>query len=218
MALIVVCGCKGGVGVSTVVAGLVAKAPVPVLAMDLTGTGDVGAYLERDMVGAGELVRKGTGRLQEMLRRQQSLLVVFTEQDRALYPDAPVTIARAATSLRTVVVDAGRAIPQGLAGIATDVVLVAVPDVRAVRRLNQMTATLRSGARVVVLENMVESETLLAQSREIRMAKPGFRSLMRGQMGQVLRELAAELIPAPPEPEGEQQGIIRSAVRRLAAN
>lgn len=216
MALIVVCGCKGGVGVSTVAAGLVAKAPVPVLAMDLTGTGDIGAYLGRDMVGAGELVRKGAERLQEILRRQQSLLVVFTEQDRALYPDAPVTIARAAMPLRTVIVDAGLSVPQGLLGITTDVVLVAAPDIRAVRRLNQMMMTLRS-VRTVVLENLVESETLLAQSREIRMAKPGFRSLMRGQMGQVLHELAVELIPAPPEPE-EEQGIIRSAVRRLAAN
>jgi hypothetical protein len=218
--LIVVAGSKGGVGTTTVSAGLVVKVPGPVLAMDLTGTGQLGEYLERDMLEAGDLMRRGVTGIQEVLRRQQSVVVVFTEQDRALYPDAATVIARAALASRTVVVDAGRLIPPGLLPLASVLVVVTAPDVRALRSLEQMNLGC-VGARVVVLENMVEGESLYPQAWEaIPMArKAGFRSLMRGAMGQALQRLVAELIPSPSPaavPAVEEPGILRSAVRRLA--
>ena len=219
--LIVVAGSKGGVGTTTVSAGLVVKSPGPVLAMDLTGTGHLGECLERDMLEAGDLMRRGVAGIQEVLRRQQSVVVVFTEQDRALYPDAATVIARAALASRTIIVDAGRLIPPGLLPLASVLVMVTVPDVRALRSLEQMNLG-RVGARVVVLENMVEGESLYPQAWEaIPMArKTGFRSLMRGAMGQTLQRLVAELIPSPSPAVAlasvEEPGILRSAVRRLA--
>ena len=215
--MILVCGSKGGVGTTTVAAGLIAKAAVPVVGLDMTGTGDLGRYLGRDMLEAGDLARRGPLGVQEIFRRQRSsVLVVVTEQDRALYPDAPAVIARAAQARRPLVVDAGRSLPPMLIPLVTDVVMVVVPDVRAVRGSEQMLSSLRN-ARVFVIENMVDDESLFPDAIEVPRAKSsGFQALMRGDMGRALRSLSGELFAPTAAVDEQPQGIVRSAVRRLA--
>ena len=231
---IVVCfSPKGGVGVTTLAAALVRKSPVPVVAFDLTGTGDLAAALEEDVYTVGGLVRRAGApgaALQTLIRkhRRKVLPVAATPQDRALYPEAPVGLIRAAQALRPVVVDAGRRPWPGLAPVATHLLLVVVPDVRAVHRAEAAMAHLREHAgRILVVENRFTGASLCPDAWNafpLPAGRPGLRGLLRGEFGRAVEELVERIIPRPePEPDadadrppaGQERGIIRSAVKRL---
>ncbi len=110
------------------------------------------------MVGAGDLVRRGAMGIQEVVRRQKSVfLVLVSEQDRALYPRTLMVIAARRSPWRAVVVDAVTEHTDNASTHRAALVLVTVPDVRAVRRARQIV-----GLRVskIVVENMVEEESL----------------------------------------------------------
>jgi hypothetical protein len=225
---------KGGVGVTTLAAALIRKSPVPVVAFDLTGTGDLAAVLEEETAyTVGSLARRAGApgaALQALIRRRRKklLLITATRQDRALYPEAPVGLIRAARALRPVVVDAGRRPWPGLTPVTTHLLLVVTPDVRSVHRAEAALARLREHAgRVVVVENRSTGASLCPMAWNafpLPAGRAGLRGLLRGEYGRAVEELVEKIIPRPePEPGtdpgdapvGEERGIIRSAVKRL---
>jgi hypothetical protein len=240
--LILVVGSKGGVGTTTLAAGLVdvaADQGLPVAGVDLTASNDLARVLGRRAVSVSSLLRH-RGRMPSLvgkaLRRKTVLLALDLEA--RLYADRLSELLRILIARRPVVVDAGSAFAttggRPLApylSLATHIVLAIVPDVRAVTRAEHL---LRSWTaheqKVVLVENMARDALVVSGATAVPLASTGsLERLLKEPAGDAIRALAAGMLSpqgaaaeeaAANVAEGQpaqEKGILRSLLGRPSA-
>ena len=223
--LVVAVGSKGGVGTTTLAAGLVRSGGAPIVGVDLTVSNDLSRVLGQRASSISSLVRhrgRMPAQVERALRRRVALLSLDLEG--TMYVDRHIEMLRMLASRRAVVVDAGSAFAttgrrslDPYLSLATHVLLVLIPDVRAVARAERLLARWPAhGDRTVLVENMAGGSPSLPQAVRVPRAPAGhIGRLMEGPSGEAIRALASELMPqavadgagGPPE-----RGIIRSWV------
>lgn len=228
---------KGGVGVSTVAAGLMHFALGNVVGIDLTGTCHLPFFLDvMRPIALGSVVRQWNlmpARVNEILRRRKPVLVL--DWEGRTYPDRVIELVRLLHARIPLVLDGGDDPPPGLLPLATHLVVVVEPDVRAVDQLAAWLErqTKPSSNGLIIVENRMEGESLLRGDRwgqvvHLPLAKGDgdFGRLMRGPLGEALQPLSARLLPTPAGRQGEgktgrqdegEKGILRGLFRRLAS-
>jgi Mrp family chromosome partitioning ATPase len=232
--LVLVVGSKGGVGTTTLAAGLVhvaADQGLPVACVDLTATNDLARALDRRAVSVSSLVRH-RGRMPSLvgkaLRRKTALLALDLEA--TMYADRLSELLRILIARRPVVVDAGSAFAttggRPLApylSLATCVVLAIVPDVRAVTRAEHLLRNWTAHEqKVVLVENMAGDALVVSGATAVPLASTGsLERLLKEPAGDAIRALATELL-SPQEVVGKvaqgkqarEKGILRSLLSR----
>ena len=217
---VLVVGAKGGVGATTVAAMLYRFAPVPIVGFDLTGTNQLAPLVGEVAASAVEVVRRRSrmaGVVARELRRRRRF-VFATTAEASFFADGIRELVRMVANRRATIVDAGESPNAGLLDVATTVLLVTIPDVRALHALEGFLKRYKEHAhKVRVVENMAAGASLVPQGVEaIRLPRgpADFRKLMRGEMGRTLKALAAELFPVPEQEEEEEpRGIIRHLLK-----
>ncbi|MBU0492908.1 MAG: hypothetical protein KKA73_13905 [Chloroflexi bacterium] len=239
--LVFVCGAKGGVGTSTIATALyrLAPAPGPVL-VDLTGSNLLSVYVNetdplsqprpRAATDLDSVFRQPRG-AQELLRRARdgADLLLATRRRAPIGTDLARLLGQL-TPLRDVVVDVGRELPQH--GAPDHLVLVVIPDLRAVQRsltmLHQLDAAGLTG-RVLIVENFtapgvqVFGDQLTLPRWVVPALNLGTPALV-GRLRRLLADLGGQLYPAPssdpagpapaPPPAEKRRGLIRTALQR----
>ena len=215
-------------GVSTVAAGLMHFAASNVVGIDLTGTCHLPFFLDvMRPIALGSVVRRWNSmpaRVNEILKRKKPILAL--DWEGRTYPDRVVELVRLLHARIPLVLDGGDAPPPGILPLATHLVVVVEPDVRAV---DQLAAWLERQTRpssngLIVVENRVEGESLLRKGRwgqvvhlPLAEGDGNFGRLIRGPLGEALQSLSTRLLPIPAGGQGEREtGILRSLFGRLA--
>jgi hypothetical protein len=237
--LVIVVGSKGGVGTTTLAAGLLQAAceyktptggSLLAAGVDLTVTNGLAGRLGERAASIASLVRhRGLmpKQMDRLMRRKLPLLALDLEG--IMYAERLKEMLRMLLTRRAVVVDAGCAFSTTGArplapylSLASHVVLTLIPDVRAATRAERLLEKWQAHrAKIALVENMAEQRALVPEAIPIPKASSGsLGRLMKEPAGSAIRELAARLLPvqevAPSVEQAprEQRGIIRSFVEK----
>jgi MinD-like ATPase involved in chromosome partitioning or flagellar assembly len=232
--LTVVVGSKGGVGTTTVAAGLLQTAQAqktPVVGADLTATNDMMRVLDQRAVAISSLVRH-RGRMPALigkaLSRKMALLALDLEA--TMYSDRLSELLRILATRRPVIVDAGSAFATTGArplapylSLATRIVLVLIPDIRSVMRTERLLQNWTAHEqKILLVENLAGEAPSVAGAKSIPMASTGsLGRLVKEPAGDAIRVLAAELLPQQEvdiKVAGGDQSANRGIIRSFLSN
>lgn len=235
--IVLVVGVKGGVGTTTLTAGLLYALQGSAAGVDLTLSNDLSTVMGQNALSIASVVRR-IGQMPQAvntaLRRARPLLALDLEGK--VYAERLSEFLRLLATRRPVVIDAGyagaMAVPADpVLHLASHILLVAAPDVRAVVRAEQCVKAWQAfEAKIALIENKAGSKLLLARAFPIpKTEATSLSSLMKGPAGQAIRTLATEVLPgvtaAPPgttsmvdsssatstpDAHTQQRGILRS--------
>ena len=228
---IVVVGSKGGVGTTTLTAGLLRTARdrgTLVAGLDMTLTNDLSRVLNRKAVSVSSLVRRRErmpARIDRALASKMPFLALDTES--ALYAERLVEMVRVLAARRVTIADVGSA--YGTRGVrpltpylalATHIVVVTMPDIRAIARAERLMNEWHSfRSKVIVVENLAEGPPMFSDAIALPRSDLGRPGRWKESAGDTIRALLDRIAPQPsvpvigsPDEPTDSRGIIRSMV------
>jgi hypothetical protein len=227
-----VAGSKGGVGTTTLTAVLLRAArdrDTPVVGLDLTPTNDLARALDQRAIAISSVVRhreRMPTQVDRALRRKMPFLALDIES--AMYAERLAEMVRLLAARRLTIADVGNAF--GTRGarpltphlsLATHIVVVLIPDVRAIARAERLLNRWEAHrAKIVLVENMAGGTPMLPEAAVVpRSASRTLGRLIREPAGDAIRALLDRVSPqqeargkAPADEPSESRGIIRSLV------
>jgi len=231
--LVLVVGSKGGVGTTTLAAGLVRAAAdqgIPVAGVDLTTSNDLARVLGRPAVSVSSLLRH-RGRMPSLVGKalRRKIVLLALDLEASLYAERLSELLRVLIARRPVVVDAGSAFATAggrplapYLSLATHVVLAIVPDVRSVARAEHLLRNWTAHEqKVVLVENMARDVRVVSGATAVPLATSGsLERLPKEPAGEAIRALAMGVLSRQEVAAVEQapeKGILRSLLGRPSA-